>query len=231
MSDTFSVDLAWCGTRQLTKSGGYLQINSDNVTHVELRLQRLASPCDDFPIDALSTEIDLCDRDGRVWTATSTVTSDLFVRHMFDLSFSDNMSLHRLETAPAVLLARLDTQIRVTGLRSSQDDRAYRQLIFRDGDDIELVPVFFKYVSFEFDIAGIGHDLTVRVNERQPSALVDKMTNEDVGAFLFQMHTCYLLRNNAILENNVWRENPFPQSLIFELTDRSGIPQRHVCAS
>ncbi|WP_145029287.1 hypothetical protein [Caulifigura coniformis] len=138
------------------------------------------------------------------------------------------MNLHHLDQAPATMLTRLETQMRVTDVRFSSDDRGDRQLVFHDGDDIELVPVNFRYTSLHFDIAGIGNELTVCVNARNSNGLMDQMTGEGVGPFVFRAQTSHLLRNDALLVEDRWQINPFPQPLVFEPTDRTGKPQPHV---
>jgi len=231
MSSPFRLELEHCLGRHPTSDGRALQLAPAGITKVELDLRRLPDPTNDFPTDALACDVSLSDCDGRVWVGTSTVTAELFVRHLFDASQCGYMNLHRLDAAPAELLQVLETQMRVTGLRSSHDDRFHRQLIFRDPDnpdDIELVFVSFKYSSFHFDVAGDRYTLVVRVNADNPHGLTDQQTYDGVGPFVFRMQSHYLLQNNAILTENAWRENPFPQPLVFRLTERTATPQLHV---
>ena len=232
----------------MTDEGGFLIISDCEVSaDIEIR-HHLQPDRKEMPVDVIATDIRIADSEGTVWQATSFVTAETFVRHMFDLSETHQMYLFRLESPTAnsplefegspTFDHAVESASLLRDVHCCIDDRFYRAFLFGSKAEPRVVEVPFHYSTMVFDVAGLFSNflgvpelscLAVRVNHLRDEWLVDS-NQKPVGSFGFYMHPRYLLMNTAVFgqRNRNPSECDVPAPLVFQRTTDIGEPQSHV---
>ncbi len=238
-----------CPGRQITDDGGFLIVSECEISaDIEIR-HHLQPDRKEMSVDVIATDLRIADSEGTVWQATSFVTAEIFVRHMFDLSETHQMYLFRLDSSTAntplpyegspSFHHAIESASLLRDVHCCVDDRFYRAFLFATETGHQIIEVPFKYAGMVFDVAGLFYKfgdapelscLAVRVNHLRDEWLVDS-NQEPVGSFGFFMHPRYLLMNTAVFgqRNRNPRECDLPAPLVFQRTADAGEPQSHVC--
>ena len=237
-----------CPGKQMTDEGGFLIVSDCEVrADIEIR-HHLKPDRTEMPVDVIATDIRIADSEGIVWLATSFITAETFVRHMFDLSETHLMYLFRLDSPTAnsplpyegspSFNHAIESASFLRDVHCCLDDRFHRAFLFGPKEKPCVVEVPFHYSEMVFDIAGLFSNflgapelsgLAVRVNHLHDEGLVDS-NQEPVGSFGFFMHPRYLLMNTAVFgqPNRNPSECDLPAPLVFQRTADVGEPQSHV---
>jgi hypothetical protein len=192
------------------------------------------SETDEMPTDVIACDLWVADIDGRIWRTTSRFTTEIFIRHILDVS-STWATCFSLGRAPASFTRAIDSNRVLDDARYSSDDRCFRMLVI----DKIIVNTQFYYTTAHMDVGIVPDDneecpllVNCAVRFRSNSFLLCSGPEmEQVGAvdeFGFFMHWNYpLLSNTAIYspEYNRYHDITIPMPLIFTATDESGEPQ------
>lgn len=185
--------------------------------------------------DVVACDLWLPDSEGRVWKTTSRTTTEVFVRHMVDISSAEGF-LFTLDRAPADFTRAFSDGPVLRDARFSSDDRFYRRIVLGG----RIVEFQFYYTMMPMDVAVVCDDpwlvkLAVRVGE---NCLVQRSDIEEddlitVPPFGYYMDWRLLLLANTAefaAGYNRWRDAAIPAPLVFTLTDETDAPQPQVRA-
>lgn len=240
MRTKVALDMA-AGTRYSTSDGGAIELGDGEViAAIELRFEHREAPAQqaspqmiELPTDVVACDLWLPDAEGRVWKTTTRSTTEVFVRHMIDISSHEGY-LFTLDHVPEEFARAFENEGTLEDARFSSDDRFYRAIILR----MQIVQFQFFYTTFRFDVGVVRDEdplmvkLAVRVRE---DCLVQLLNDEGdistVPPFGFFMEWRYLFTSNTaafFADYKRWHDVPIPMPLVFTLTDEVDAPQPKV---